>query len=261
MRILFIADIVGKPGRRAVRSALPKLRGVHQVDLVIANGENLAGGYGVTRAVVRAMFECGVDVLTSGNHIWDRPEGLPLLDEEHRLLRPANYPPGTPGSGTVLVEAGGGKVGVINLQGRVFMTPIDDPFRIGRALADELRSETNIIVIDFHAEATAEKQAFARYIDGVATAVVGTHTHVPTADARVLPGGTAYITDLGMTGSHAGVIGFEADRAIQRTLSGRRVRLDLAEGEIRVQGAIVDVDPASGHATAIERIDIEWKED
>lgn len=261
MKILFIADIVGKPGRRAVQATLPLLRQQHHADVIIANGENLAGGYGVTPALVRGLFEAGIDVITSGNHVWDRAEGVALLDEEPRLLRPANYPPGTPGHGYYLVDVAGSRVGVINLQGRIFMTPIDDPFRIGRAIVDELRSETNIIVVDIHAEATAEKQAFGRFIDGLVTAVVGTHTHVQTADARILPGGTAYMTDLGMTGSHAGVIGFQAEKAIQRTVMGRRVRFELAEGEIRIQGAIVEVDVASGHAVSIERIDIESKED
>ncbi|MEE9155441.1 MAG: TIGR00282 family metallophosphoesterase [Gemmatimonadota bacterium] len=258
MRILFIADVVGKPGRQVLQACLPGLRHERRADLVIANGENLAGGYGVTPPALKAMFDAGVDVVTSGNHIWDRREGVSLLDEEARLLRPANYPPGTPGNGSCLIEVDGAKVGVINLQGRVFMTPIDDPFRIGRALVDELRAETNITVIDFHAEATAEKQAFGRFIDGMAAAVVGTHTHVATADARILPGGTAYITDLGMTGSHAGVIGFCAEKAIQRTVSGRRVKFELAEGELRLQGALVDVDVASGHANQIERLDVEW---
>ncbi len=261
MRILFVADIVGRPGRQTAVALLPALRRERKADLVIANGENLAGGYGITPPVVRALFDNGVDVITSGNHIWDRSDGVALLDEEPNVLRPANYPPGSPGNGSCIVECCETKVGVINLQGRVFMTPIDDPFRIGRALADEVRAEANVIVIDMHAEATAEKQAFGRFIDGLVSAVVGTHTHVPTADARVLPGGTAYVTDLGMTGSHAGVIGFRAKEAIQRCVTGRRVRFELAEGELRLQGAIVDVDVASGHATSIERIDVEWDEE
>ena len=261
MRILFVADIVGKPGRRATESMLPDLRAKLDIDVVVANGENLAGGYGVTPPVVRALFNSGVDVITSGNHIWDRREGVALLDEEEFLLRPANYPPGTPGNGSCLLSVGDSQIGVVNLQGRVFMTPIDDPFRVGRTLIDELRSDTNVIVVDFHAEATAEKQAFAHYVDGVATAVVGTHTHVPTADARILPGGTAFVTDLGMTGSHAGVIGFQAEKAIQRTVSGRRVRFELASGQVRFQGALVEADPVSGRAVSIESIDIERKEE
>jgi metallophosphoesterase (TIGR00282 family) len=204
MRILFVADLVGKPGRRVARALLPQLRAEKAADVVVANGENLAAGFGVTGPTVSDLLDMGVDVVTSGNHIWDRREGLTLLESEPRLLRPANYPPGNPGSGAHVVESAAGKVAVLNLQGRVFMPALDDPFRVGRALVDELRADTNIIVIDFHAEATAEKQAFARYMDGLVSAIVGTHTHVPTADARVLPGGTAYVTDLGMTGSHRG---------------------------------------------------------
>ncbi len=256
MRILFVADVVGKPGRRALQALLPGLRRDRGADVVVANGENLAGGYGVTAGVLADLFGCGVDVVTSGNHVWDRREGVALLESEPRLLRPANYPPGNPGHGAYVLPVGDGKLAVLNLQGRVFMPAIDDPFRVGRAMVDELRTDTNTIVIDFHAEATAEKMAFARYMDGLVAAVVGTHTHVPTADARVLPGGTAYVTDLGMTGSHAGVIGWRADEAVQRAVLGRRVRLELADGDLRLQGALVDVDERTGHADAIERIEL-----
>jgi metallophosphoesterase (TIGR00282 family) len=261
MRILFVADIVGKPGRRVLQALLPTLRLDRQADIVVANGENLAGGYGVTPSLVLDLFNWGADIITTGNHIWDRQDGVALLDDEPRLLRPANYPPGNPGRGSHILEASGTKVGVLNLQGRAFMADIDDPYRVGRSLVDEMRAETNIIVVDFHAEATAEKIAFARYIDGLVSAVVGTHTHVPTADAQVLPGGTAYVTDLGMTGSHGGVIGYKAEAAIQRQMLGRRVRLELAEGDLRLQGVIVDVDTASGRAISIERIDIAYEEE
>jgi metallophosphoesterase (TIGR00282 family) len=256
MRILFVADVVGKPGRRVVQALLPALRKERGADVVVANGENLAGGYGVTPSLVMHLFNYGVDVVTSGNHVWDRPEGVGLLESEPRLLRPANYPPGNPGQGSYVLDVAGMKVAVLNLQGRVFMPTIDDPFRVGRALVDELRADTNSIVIDFHAEATAEKLAFARFMDGLVSAIVGTHTHVPTADARILPGGTAYVTDLGMTGSHAGVIGFGAEEAMQRSVLGRRVRLELAEGDMRLQGAIVDIDVKSGHAEHIERVEL-----
>ncbi len=261
MRILFIADVVGKPGRRALQALLPGLRREQRADLVVANGENLAAGYGVTAALVLELFNCGVDVITSGNHIWDRPEGVALLDGEPRLLRPANYPAANPGSGVHVLAVGDAKVAVVNLQGRVFMPTIDDPFRVGRGLVDELRADTNLIVVDFHAEATAEKLAFGWFMDGLVSAIVGTHTHVPTADARILPGGTAFITDLGMTGSHAGVIGYRPQPAIQRSVLGRRVRLELAEGDLRVQGAIVEVNAASGRATSIERIDSPYDEE
>jgi metallophosphoesterase (TIGR00282 family) len=261
MRILFIADVVGRPGRRVVQALLPGLRKDRGADVVVANGENLAGGYGVTARVLTDLFNWGVDVVTSGNHVWDRPEGVGLLESEPRLLRPANYPPGNPGHGAYLLTVGEAKVAVLNLQGRVFMPAIDDPFRVGRAMVDELRADTNTIVIDFHAEATAEKLAFARFMDGLVAAVVGTHTHVPTADARILPGGTAYVTDLGMTGSHAGVIGYRAEEAVQRAVLARRVRLELAEGDLRLQGAIVDIDDRSGHAERIERIELFYEGD
>jgi metallophosphoesterase (TIGR00282 family) len=256
VRILCLADVVGRPGREALAAALPALRREHRPALVIANGENLAGGFGVTRASLRECFAAGVDVVTSGNHVWDRREGVALLEEEPRLLRPANYPPDNPGYGRTVVETAEGKVGVLNLQGRVFLPPIDDPLRVGRRHLEEMRQETAVLVVDFHAEATAEKQAFARYVDGLASAVVGTHTHVPTADAQILPGGTAYVTDLGMTGSHAGVIGHRADAAIERVLRQTRVRLEPATGDLRVQGVWVEVDPRSGRALAIERIEV-----
>jgi metallophosphoesterase (TIGR00282 family) len=261
MRILFVADIVGRPGREATRALLPGLRRDRQIDVVVANGENLAGGYGVTPGSVAELFACGVDVITSGNHIWDRKDGVELLDSEPRLLRPGNYPPGNPGSGSHIVSVRDARVAVLNLQGRVFMPEIDDPFRTGRAIIDELRAEANIIVVDFHAEATAEKLCFAWYVDGLVSAVVGTHTHVPTADARVLPGGTAYVTDIGMTGSHAGVIGYRAQLAIQRQVLARRIRLELADGDVRLQGAVIEVDVPSGRAASIERIDLEYSKE
>lgn len=260
MKVLFIADLVGKPGRRVVQALLPGLREELKADVVVANGENLAGGYGITSALLQALFDWGVDVVTTGNHVWDRPEGVALLDEEPYLLRPANYPKGNPGKGSCLLSVGGVVVAVINLQGRVFMSPIDDPFTVGRDLVAEHRAEADVVVVDFHAEATAEKLAFGHYVDGTVSAVVGTHTHVPTADARILPGGTAYVTDLGMTGSHAGVIGYTAEKALKRVLLGRRIRFDLSEGDLRFQGAIVEVDPSSGRAASIERIDRVYEE-
>lgn len=260
LRLLFIADIVGRPGRRVVKALLADLREQLAVDVVVANGENLAGGFGVTPAIVRDLFAWGVDVITSGNHIWDRADGVQLLDEEPRLLRPANYPSGNPGSGSYVLEHDGHKVAIVNLQGRVFMPAIDDPFQVGRRLIEQLREETHLICIDFHAEATAEKLAFAHHVDGAVSVLVGTHTHVQTADARILPGGTAYITDLGMTGSHAGVIGFRAEPALQRSLLGRKVKLEMADGDLRLQGALVAIGVASGQARLIERIDMSYDE-
>ena len=229
-----------------------------QGDVIYQLGDATDSLYVVVDGKVR-LHRDSEEIMAAGAH--EAFGTWALLDDEPRLLRPANYPSGNPGSGYYIVDTGDSKLAVINLQGRAFMQAIDDPFRTGRALVDVLRAETNNIVIDFHAEATAEKLAFAYYIDGLVSAVVGTHTHVPTADERILPGGTAYITDLGMTGSHAGVIGFRAETAVQRQVLGRRVRLELAEGDLRLQGAIVDINVASGHSTAIERIDIQYEEE
>ncbi len=256
MKVLCLADIVGRPGREALAAALPKLREQHAPALVIANGENAAAGFGITRRVLEEILQLGVDVVTSGNHIWDRKEGVDLLEEELRLLRPANYPPGSPGFGSTVVTTPAGKIAVLNLQGRVFLPAIDDPFRVGRRLLEELRAETPCLVVDFHAEATAEKQAFARYVDGLASAVVGTHTHVQTADEQILPGGTAYLTDLGMTGSHAGVIGHQAEGAIQRAIRQTPVRLEPATGDLRLQGALIELDAQAGRARRIERLEV-----
>ena len=251
MRILFVADLVGRPGRRVARALLPHLREERGADVVIANGENLAAGFGVTGATVSDLLDMGVDVVTSGNHIWDRHEGLSLLESEHRLLRPANYPPGNPGSGSHVVEAPAGKVAVLNLQGRVFMPALDDPFRVGRALVDQLRADTNIIVVDFHAEATAEKEAFARYVDGRCAAVIGTHTHVPTADETILPGGTAFITDIGMCGPVGGVIGTQLEPVLTRVVGKLPARFEVQKGPCRCDGVFLIIDEETGSAQRV----------
>ncbi len=256
MRILFIGDIFAKVGRDLVKRAVPALVRTRAIDLVIANGENSAGGFGITREISRELFDTGIAVMTSGNHVWDKREILAFIDEEPRLLRPFNYPAGTPGRGsTIVTTADGTRVGVLNLMGRVFMTALDDPFSLGRAEVERLKAHADIVFVDFHAEATSEKIALGWHLDGLATAVVGTHTHVQTADAQVLPGGTAYCTDVGMTGPHDGVIGVARAPIIARFLSGLPTRFDTATGMPKLHGVIITAD-ASGRASAIERLSL-----
>ncbi len=259
MNILFIGDIYGRPGRTIVKKKLPELVEKHQVDLVLANGENAAGGFGITPSLVEELLELGIAALSSGNHIWDRKEILPFLRDHNasaRLIRPANYPPGSPGKGLFLGETDGGvRYALTNLQGRVFMANTDCPFRTADALLESIPSETKIIITDFHAEATSEKLALGWYLDGRVTAVLGTHTHIPTADEKVLPKGTAYITDLGMTGPYDSVIGVEKQAIIKRFLNQIPARYEPAEGDVRFCGVLMEVDPATGHALSIRRIE------
>jgi 2',3'-cyclic-nucleotide 2'-phosphodiesterase len=261
LRVLFVADVIGAPGRRALRGLLRLVRGRTAADLVVANGENSAGGFGISADTVREFHELGVDVITTGNHVWDRKEAPELLAREERLLRPANYPPGNPGRGHLVVEAGGRRIAVINLQGRVYMPPIDDPFRAADAILDEVSGDADCVVVDFHAEATGEKQGMARYLDGRVAAVVGTHTHVQTADERVMPGGTAMITDLGLTGSLGGVIGMKTDISLERQQLQRRTgsRLQPADDELHLQGAVVEIGP-DGLARSIERVSVGYEQ-
>ena len=258
MRLLFIGDIVGRPGRDLVKIGVPALVAHHGVDLVIANGENAAAGFGITRDIGEQLFAIGVDVITSGNHIWDKKEVLDYIPLEPRLLRPANYPAGTPGHGAVLVTAGNGvRVGVVNVMGRVYLANIDDPFTTAAREVARLKAEgAQIVFVDVHAEVTSEKIAMGWYLDGQATAVVGTHTHVQTADARVLPNGTAYLTDVGMTGPHDGVIGVEKSAVIGKFLNALPARFETASGDPRLHAVLVTADPASGRATAIERLSL-----
>ena len=257
MNILFIGDIVGKPGRGLIRSAVASLVGRREIDLVIANIENAAGGNGITREIGETFRDQGVDVMTSGNHIWDKREALDYIELEPRLIRPANYPAGAPGKGHVVVTTKSGvSVGVINLMGRVFMAPLENPFTVVQEEIAAIRSESQVIFVDFHAEATSEKIAMGWHLDGKATAVVGTHTHVQSADQRVLPGGTAYITDVGMTGPHDSVIGVEKDVVLKRFLTGMPGRFDTARGTPRLNAVIVTADVTTGHAVAIERLSL-----
>lgn len=255
MKLLFIGDVVGRPGRQALERKLDRLVDRHEVDLVVANGENAAAGFGLTLDIARELFDAGIDVITSGNHIWDKREIYSYLDEQPRLLRPANYPGDAPGRGSGLYSTSAGlKVGVINIEGRIFMNPLECPFRTADRLVGELRKETRMILVDFHAEATSEKMALGHYLDGRVSAVIGTHTHVQTADEHILPGGTAYMTDAGMTGARDSVIGISKEIAIEKFLTQLPHRFDVAKKNPVLNAVLVDIDPATGRARAIERI-------
>ena len=255
VRILFVGDVIGKPGRRALGQLLPRLRDERRIDYVIVNIENIAGGFGVTPQILGDLEQFEIDCYSSGNHIWDKKEGLPLLDSEPRLLRPANYPEGNPGHGVYVgATASGVPVATFNLEGQVFMKNVDSPFRAADRLLAALPSEVKVVIVDFHCEATSEKQAMGFYLDGRASAVFGTHTHVPTADERILPEGTAFLTDAGMTGAYEGIIGFRADKVLERFALQRNTPMQVAKRDVRLAGVIVDVDAQTGRAVEIERL-------
>jgi metallophosphoesterase (TIGR00282 family) len=256
-RLLFIGDIVGRPGRELVRRGLSAIVAHRRIDLVIANVENAAAGFGVTPGIAEELLAAGVHVMTGGNHIWDKKEILPYFAEQPRLIRPANYPPGAPGSGRYVARAANGvMVAVVNLMGRVFMTAIDDPFRAALAEIDAVQSRAQLVFVDFHAEATSEKVAMGWHLDGRAAAVVGTHTHVQTADERILPKGTAFITDVGMTGAHDSVIGVERSAILQRFLTALPQRFDPATENPRLHAVIVEADERTGLSAGIERVSL-----
>jgi metallophosphoesterase (TIGR00282 family) len=255
MRLLFIGDIVGKPGRDLLRQGLRAIVEDHAIDVVIANAENAAGGFGITREIGDQILDMGVDVLTSGNHIWDKKEALDYIGTEPRLLRPANYPAGVPGNGSYISRTRDGRsLGVLNLMGRVFMLSIDDPFSVALREIERLRERTRIIFVDFHAEATSEKLAMGWHLDGKVTAVVGTHTHVQTADERILPKGTAYLTDAGMTGPHDSIIGVEVEAALGRFLTALPAKFETATANPRLNAVIIEADDKTGRAIDIERL-------
>jgi len=255
VNILLIGDVVGRPGRELVRKGLRALIEVHGVDFVIANAENAAAGFGVTKDIGDALLEYGIDVMTSGNHIWDKKEVIDYIKAEPRLLRPANYPAGVPGRGSSVADTGDGRaVGVINVMGRVFMLPIDDPFAVVLREIDAIRHRTRVIIVDFHAEATSEKIAMGWHLDGRVTAIIGTHTHVQTADERILPKGTACLTDVGMTGPHDSIIGMEVAPSLARFLNGMPTKFEPATGNPRLNGVIVEADDRTGLAKRIVRI-------
>jgi hypothetical protein len=255
VKLLFIGDIVGQPGRRAVKELLPGLKRQHLVDVVVANGENSAGGSGITVGTAAEIFSAGVDVITSGDHLWDQKEVMELLADERRFVRPLNYPPGTPGQGSfVLVREGCPPLAILNLQGRTFLPPLENPFLAALAEVKRLHQTTRNIFIDFHAEATSEKVAMARMLDGEVSAVVGTHTHVQTADEQIFPNGTAFLCDAGFTGPHESVIGREIEPVVQRFLTGMPQRFDVARERVLLQGALIDIDELTGRATRIQRV-------
>ncbi len=256
MKILFIGDIVGSPGREAIRKLVPLLRNELQIDFVVANAENAAGGSGVTAKVADELFDSGVNVITSGDHIWKKPEIFELINREPRILRPLNFPAGSPGRGAGIfkVPGSGMKVGVININGRVFMDPLECPFKTALAAAQELDKETKIIIVDIHAEATSEKVALGWYLDGKVSAILGTHTHIQTADEKILPQGTAYISDVGMTGPYDSVIGRRVEDVLTRFLSLIPVKFEVAQGDIQLHGALVEIDETTGKSRSILRI-------
>jgi metallophosphoesterase (TIGR00282 family) len=260
IRLLFVGDVVGAPGRRILKARLKRLRRDTAADAAIVNGENAAGGAGITPATAAEMFDAGADVITTGNHVWDKKGVLELLAGDRRVLRPANYPDGSPGAGLVTIDVAGVPVAVVNLMGRVFMPLVDDPFRAADRILAEIAGRASVVFVDFHAEATSEKMAFAWHLDGRATAVVGTHTHVATADARVLPGGTAYITDVGMTGPRDSVIGVRKEQVLERFKSQRPIAYETAEGDVRLAAVLVTADAGSGRALSIEALELQEAE-
>lgn len=255
INILFIGDVVGKPGRKTVRELLSSLKKRYQVDLVVANGENASGGIGISIKGADELLSMGIDVLTSGNHIWKKKEILTYIQQNPDLLRPANFPPGTPGNGFVIKETRSGvRIGILNLLGRTFMEAVDCPFRKGLEERGRLYKETPIILVDFHAEATSEKVALGWFLDGKVSAVIGTHTHIQTSDEKILPQGTAYLTDAGMTGSADSVIGVRKDLAIERFLTQMPYKFEVAKKELTLEGALISINPETGRATGITRI-------
>jgi 2',3'-cyclic-nucleotide 2'-phosphodiesterase len=257
VKVLLIGDIIGDPGRRVIAHRLAEVKAAHRVDLVIGNAENAAGGFGITPRIADELFAMGIDVLTTGNHVWDKKEAIDYLAKERRILRPANYPEQTPGLGRYVAELDGGlKIGVLQLMGRIFMPMTDCPFQAARRELEWLHATTHIVIVDMHGEATSEKRAMGWYLDGQVTAVLGTHTHVQTADEEILPNGTAYLTDVGMTGPLASVIGVTPASAIRKFLTQMPTRFETADGPAILQGAVVTLDAASGRAVAIERVQV-----
>lgn len=256
MRVLIIGDVVARPGRLAVLERIQDLREQHGIDFALMNAENVAGGLSITPTQAEELFAAGIDVMTSGNHIFSKREVVNYIERQRRLLRPANYPPGTPGRGVWTGTVAGTRVAVINIMGRLFMPPVDDPFRVADESLKTLEEDVRVRLVDVHAEATSEKSAMGWYLAGRVSAVVGTHTHVQTADERILPPGTAYLTDVGMTGSYAGVLGFERTNAIARFTTVPPPRAEHSEGEVYICAAIIDIDEATGRARAIQRLSL-----
>lgn len=254
MRVLMIGDIVGNAGRRAIAENIKGIKEEYHIDFIIANGENAAGGNGITQKIANELFSYGIDVLTMGNHVWDKKEIFDFIDKEERIVRPANYPPSTPGKGYNIFTKNGYEIGVISVSGRVFLSDLDCPFRVSKQIIDEMRKITNLIFVDFHAEVTSEKQALGWYLDGEVSALCGTHTHVQTADERLLSKGTAYITDLGMTGPRDSVLGVETEIIINKFITQLPNRFEVAKGLYQFNGVVIEVDNETGLANSIIRI-------
>ncbi len=257
VKILVLGDIVGRPGRNAVFENLDKIKKLYSPDFIIINAENAAGGFGITPDIANDFFKAGIDLITTGNHVWRQKDIKSYLDNEKRIIRPLNYPPGIPGKGTSIIQKNGFKIAAINLLGRIFMDPVDCPFRSAEKEIKKLTVQTKVIVVDFHAEATSEKVAMGRHLEGKASFVFGTHTHIQTADECVLPGGTAYITDIGMTGPIDSVIGMEKKKVLQRFLTGMPHKFDVAHGKAKIEGAIAEIHYETGRATEIKRIQLQ----
>ena len=256
LKVLFLGDIVGEPGRRAVIARLPELKQQHGIDFIIANGENAAGGRGITGKITIDLLRAGVSVVTSGDHIWDQKDILSFSNTEPRLLRPINYPKGAPGSGSIVLETTKGKVGIINVQCRTFMQPIlENPFHVIESVVAKMRQETKVIMVDVHGETTSEKIAMGRFLDGKVSAVLGTHTHVQTADEQIFPGGTAFLCDAGMCGPVQSILGRTIEPIVNRFISNLPSAFPVAAGEVRLRGALVEIDETSGRATRISRVD------
>lgn len=259
MKVLFIGDIVGKVGRTSTKALLPAVVDKYKIDLVIANGENAAGGFGITDKIATEILNYGVHVITTGNHVWDKKEFIPHISKMDKILRPLNYPPGVPGYGSLVYTLPNReKAGIINISGRVYMSYIDCPFRTGKDEVERLGKETRIIIIDFHAEATSEKIAFGYFMDGKVSAVIGTHTHVQTADECILPEGTAYITDVGMTGPCNSIIGIEKEQIIERFLTNMPFRFETAKGQGCFSAVVIEIDEKTGKSTAIQRLQLKY---
>ena len=259
MKVLFIGDIVGEPGRKALRNGLPSLIDKLKIDFVIANAENAAGGFGITKPICEEIFSVGVNILTSGNHIWDKKEAVQYIMEEKRLLRPANYPEEAPGYGSIIAETPAGeKIAVLNLAGRVFMNQLDCPFKTAKTALSKIKKETKVIIVDFHAEATSEKAAIGWFLDGEVSAVIGTHTHVQTADEKILPEGTAFITDVGMTGPINSIIGVKKELVISKFLTQVPVRFETAKGLSMLSCVVLEIDAETGKAASIERLQLKF---
>jgi len=257
LRILFIGDIVGKPGREAITKLLKPLKEEFEIDLIIANGENAAGGKGLTKEIAYELYDLGIQFITMGNHVWDQREIMGYIDKESRLIRPANYPTGAPGKGFGFVRVNGLKVGVLNLSGRTFLPPLDDPFSCASRYINQMLEETKLIIVDFHAEATSEKVALGWFLDGRVSAVIGTHTHIQTNDARVLPQGTAYITDVGMTGPRDSVLGMKKEVIINRFITQLPAKFEVANGPVQLNGVVIDLDDQTGKARFIKIINMD----